>query len=428
MRLSSLAHLPEEGVPLQPEYFERLMDEWTHTLSSHVPELDSLLKSPAGIQLERGYFHTLKEICQQPFTWLETAAIASACRDRLQAFLRDARIFDGNGIMVLTGSGSSHFVGDCLTYALQASLRIPVQNVPSGSLLTHTDQATLPGHPCVTVSFARSGDSPESRGVLELLLEKNPLCRHLIITCNRNGRLATDYKGDSRVCALVLDDKTCDRSLAMTSSFTNMALAGLVLGMLQDPQGYHNLIVNLAQMGSDLLLRYSGALAHVASRDFKAAVYLGSGGRYGSARESALKMLEMTAGQIMAFSETFLGLRHGPMSGVRPETLIVCFLSSDPLVRAYELDLIAELNRKGLGMQKVIVGDEVPREIVMPSDLVVECPGLGALGDENVPVLHVLAGQILAFFCCLRMGLKPDSPSNEGVISRVVESFKIHKR
>ncbi|HVN78519.1 MAG TPA: tagatose-6-phosphate ketose isomerase [Terriglobia bacterium] len=428
MRLSSLAHLPEEGVPLQPEYFERLMKEWTITLSSHVPELDSLFKSPAGIQHERGYFHTLHEICQQPFTWLETAAIATASRDRIQAFLKESRVFNGNGTMVLTGSGSSHYVGDCLTHALQPSLRIPVQSVPSGSLLTHTDQITPRDRPCVIVSFARSGDSPESRGVLELLLEKNPLCRHLIITCNRNGRLAIDYRGESRVLALVLDDKTCDRSLVMTSSFTNMTLAGRVLGMLRDPEAYQNLAVNLAQMGSDLLERHTGELARVASREFKSAVYLGSGGRYGSARESALKMLEMTAGQIMAFSETFLGLRHGPMSGVRPETLVVCFLSSDPSVRAYELDLIAELNRKRLGMQKVIVGDEVPREIAMPGDLVVECPGMGALGDENVPILHVLVGQILGFFSCRRMGLKPDSPSNEGVISRVVESFTIHKR
>jgi len=276
--------------------------------------------------------------------------------------------------------------------------------------------------------LARSGDSPESRGVLELLLERNPLCRHLIITCNRNGRLATNYREDPRVFALILDDKTCDRSLVMTSSFTNMALAGLVLGMLDDPQRYHSIAADLAQLGSDLLLHYSGALALVANREFKSAVFLGSGGRFGSARESALKMLEMTAGQVMAFSETFLGLRHGPMSGVRPETLIVCFLSSDVLVRAYELDLVAELNRKGLGLHKVIVGDEVPKEIVTSGDLVLECPGMRTLGDEDVPILYVLAGQILAFFSCLRLGLKPDSPSNEGVISRVVESFKIHKR
>jgi tagatose-6-phosphate ketose/aldose isomerase len=106
----------------------------------------------------------------------------------------------------------------------------------------------------------------------------------------------------------------------------------------------------------------------------------------------------------------------------------VCFLSSDSLVRAYEMDLIIELNRKGLGMQKVIVGDDVPAHIVAPGDLVVECPGMASLGDENVPVLDALVGQLLGFFRCLRLGLRPDSPSTGGVISRVVGSFTIHRR
>jgi tagatose-6-phosphate ketose/aldose isomerase len=428
MRLHSLADLPKEGVVLQPEYFGRLMNQWTQELSSQVPELSHLFKPPIESQLDRGYYHTLWEICQQPFTWLETATIASSQSQQLKAFLAEAGVLGHQGAIVLTGSGSSHFVGNCLMYALQASIGTLVQTVPSGTLLTHTEQGTPPNTPCVMVSFARSGESPESFGTLELLLEKNIHCRHLIITCNRHGRLVTNHQGDPRVCALVLDDKTCDRSLAMTSSFSNMVLGGRVLGMLDSPGPYRKLVGELAQMGSDLLLRYSGPLARMAERDFKSAVYLGSGGRYGAAQESALKMLEMTGGQVMTFAETYLGVRHGPMSGIRPETLIVCFLSSDPLVRAYEVDLIVELKRKSLGLQKVIVGDEVPEETVVPGDLVVECPGMSNLGDENVPVLHTLTGQLLGFFRCLRLGLKPDSPSKEGVISRVVGSFTIHKR
>jgi tagatose-6-phosphate ketose/aldose isomerase len=428
MRLHFLADLPKEGVILQPEYFEGLMNQWTQELSSGVPELSGLFKPPIEIQLECGYYNTLWEICQQPLTWLETAALVSSQSQQLKAFLAKAEVFGHQGAIVLTGSGSSHFVGNCLVFSLQASLGILAQTVPSGTLLTHTEQGTPPNGPCVMVSFARSGDSPESIGALDLLLEKNSRCRHLIISCNRNGRLVTNHQGDPRVCALVLDDKTCDRSLVMTSSFSNMVLAGQVLGMLDSPEAYRKMVEELAQMGSDLLMRYSGALAQMAERDFKSAVYLGSGGRYGAAQESALKMLEMTGGQVLASAETYLGLRHGPMSGIGPKTLIVCFLSTDPLVRAYELDLIVELNRKGLGLQKVIVGDEVPKEAVLPGDLVVECPGMGNLGDENVSVLHTLTGQLLGFFRCLRLGLKPDSPSNEGVISRVVGSFTIHKR
>ncbi len=412
----------------QPEYTDKLMGAWLLELSTQVPELRGLLEQPPKNQLEQGYFHTLREICHQPLTWLETAAIVSSQGSRLNEFLAEAGIYGPDGALVLTGSGSSNFIGECLNYALQTSLRIPVQTVPSALLLTHPEQATPPNRPCVMVSFARSGDSPESFGALDLLLEKNPLCRHLIITCNRHGRLASSHKNNNRVYPLVLDDKTCDRSLVMTSSFTNMVLAGQSVGMLHVLAEYQRLVEQLAELGNSLLLRYSGALAHVSEQDFKSAIYLGSGGRIGAARESALKMLEMTSGQVMTFAETFLGLRHGPMSAVHPQTLLVCFLSSDALVRAYEMDLLIELNRKRLGMQKVIVGDDVPGEMVAPGDLVVECPGMGRLGDENVAVLHALVGQLLGFFRCLKLGLKPDAPSSGGVISRVVGSFTIHKR
>jgi tagatose-6-phosphate ketose/aldose isomerase len=157
-------------------------------------------------------------------------------------------------------------------------------------------------------------------------------------------------------------------------------------------------------------------------------VYLGSGGRYGSAREAALKMLEMTSGRVMSFAETYLGLRHGPMAAVDEESLIVCFLSSDEVVRAYEADLVRELNRKGLGAGKVLVGADVPGDLVSAGDLVIDVPGLETVDDDDATLLDVLVGQTLAFFRCMATGLRPDSPSDDGVISRVVESFEIHRR
>ena len=112
---------------------------------------------------------------------------------------------------------------------------MPVQTVASGSILTHPDQIVPRDQPCLVVSFARSGDSPESCAALDLLLERRPDCHHLIITCNGRGRLATSYLDDPRVLHIVLDDRTCDRSLVMTSSFTNMVLAGRMLASLDAP-------------------------------------------------------------------------------------------------------------------------------------------------------------------------------------------------
>jgi tagatose-6-phosphate ketose/aldose isomerase len=136
----------------------------------------------------------------------------------------------------------------------------------------------------------------------------------------------------------------------------------------------------------------------------------------------------MTGGEVTTFPETYLGLRHGPMAAVDDAALVVCFLSVDPVVRAYEADLLRELNRKKLGARKVVIGENVPADLVGPQDVVIDLAGLGAIGDEGAPLLDVLAGQLLAFFRCLTIGLRPDMPSDDGVISRVVEDFAIHRR
>ena len=137
-------------------------------------------------------------------------------------------------------------------------------------------------------------------------------------------------------------------------------------------------------------------------------------------------MLEMTAGRVSAMSETYLGLRHGPMSFVHSDTLVVCLLSSDPTSRAYEADLVRELDQKNLGMLKLVVGDDIPADLVRDHDVAIDCPGLSEVGDDAATVIDVVVGQLLGFFRCLREGLLPDSPSEGGVINRVVQSFTLH--
>ncbi|HEV8253785.1 MAG TPA: tagatose-6-phosphate ketose isomerase, partial [Vicinamibacteria bacterium] len=197
--------------------------------------------------------------------------------------------------------------------------------------------------------------------------------------------------------------------------------------MVDDAAGFQRRAASLASTGAEILLQHADALAAAARSEFDSAVYLGSGSRYGSAREAALKMLEMTGGGVKTLAETYLGLRHGPMSAIDDGALVVAFLSSDATTRAYEVDLLRELNRKRLGARKVIVGHDVPPDLIATRDVVVDVPGLGGVNDDDAPVLDVLVGQLLAFFRCLGMGLRPDSPS-EGVISRVVDDFAIHRR
>jgi len=393
---------------------------WLTSIAGASKEVAALLDRSDDEQRTAGYFHTLREILQQPATWLETGALMTPLAEELQS------VIEGVRTLVLTGSGSSQYAAECIRLALQSSLKIPVQTLGGGALLTHEGREIGPARPGLLLSLGRSGDSPESVGAISVILASEPEIRHLVVTCNAEGRLTKTYADNPRVKVILLAEQTNDCSLVMTSSFTNMVLAAAFLGMLNAPDQYMKLVEGLSRKAEDLLRTHIDTLAALSRRKFARAIFLASGAGLGAARESALKMLEMTAGGVWATSESYLALRHGPMSAVHPDTLIVCFLSSDPLVRAYECDLIRELNDKQLGMAKLIFGESIPAGLAQSQDVVIECDGLGELGDENAPVLDVILGQLLAFFRCLKEGLKPDSPSAGGVISRVVQEFRLH--
>jgi len=394
--------------------------EWLRALTKRQPKAAELLAKSSEEQQRLGYFHTLREICQQGSTWMQTCELMQRRAPALKETVKGIRS------LLLTGSGSSEYVGNCVEQVLQNDLSIPVQALGSGVILAYGSQGIPPNRPALMVSIARSGDSPESVGALALLLKAEPEIRHLVVTCNKNGSLATTFQSEPRVTIVTLDEATNDQGLVMTSSFTNLVLAARFLGLLDHPQRYRTIAERASTIVERIIGEYFGTLASTAKSSFKRAVFLGNGPRFGAAREASLKMLEMTAGRVITMSETYLGLRHGPMSYVHEDCIVVAFLSSDPVLRAYESDLLRELNNKDLGLLKIIVGEDIPKELVRKDDVVVECPGLKELGDENAPIIDVLIGQLLAFFRCMHEGLRPDSPSESGVISRVVQSFTLH--
>ena len=366
--------------------------------------LDRLRSSQGlGGLLDRN-FHTVREIAQQPLTWPATAELAGA-----------RRIYLGGAPIFVTGSGSSFYIAECLAPTLQDVVGVAARAVPAGDLLTHP-RGILPGpgEPLTLISLARSGDSPESWAAAERALRDRPSARHIVITCNPAGALAMRASDDPRARVIVLDEATCDRSLVMTSSFTNLFVAGLSLARRGD-------VLDMAAAAADVIEHHAGALAELAGTELSSVVYLGSGPAFGAAHEAQLKMVEMTAGGVTCMAETFLGLRHGPLSALRKDTLVVAFLSSDPLSRRYELDVLADIQRK-VGARTLIVGDGLPE---LAADLRIE---LGReLRDAELPALHVVVGQLLALFRCVAAGLDPDVPSAGGVITRVVERFRIYE-
>jgi tagatose-6-phosphate ketose/aldose isomerase len=394
--------------------------EWLRTLSDAGGRFSAILRE-SGEDPVDGYRHTIREICQQPATWPETAR----CMNEFRAEVSES--LHGCERVVLTGSGSSQYAGECVGPALSRDLGLPVDVHGGGALLLGAT-ASVAGEPALLVSLARSGESPESAAAVRKLLETEPRTKHLILTCNSRGRLARQFADNSRVRVVSLSDEVHDRSLVMTSSFTNLALSARFLGFLNRPDDYLALASRLDFAARRLLTTWPDRLSNFVSGGINRMVFLGDGCRFGAAREAALKLLEMTGGKVATMAETYLGLRHGPMCFVNDRTLVVCFLSSDPLIRAYEYDLIAELDAKRLGARKLVVGlEDAGAGLCRGSDLAVsyESPG-SDFDDSAVALLDVMIGQILGFHRCREEGLQPDCPSEQGIISRVVGEFRIH--
>jgi tagatose-6-phosphate ketose/aldose isomerase len=377
----------------------------------------------------RGTRYTPHEILRQPATWQTTYRICAERRPDLIQFLRGSHLDRAHLLrptIFLVGAGTSDYVGRALAPLLRRLWGCEVWAVPSTDLLTNFEDLAFPDRPYLWVSFSRSGESSEGLAVLEAAIERYPNVRHVLVTCNQTGRMAgLCEKSSDRAFVLVLDDTANDRGLAMTSSYTNMVVAGHCLAHVFSPGDYDEQFSLLQHAGERFLERAQEVAAAIAQQDFAKACFVGSGVLRAVAQESALKLLELTAGKIYTMSESSLGLRHGPMSALDGNTLFVSLVSRDRRRRNYELDLLEEIHRKQLGKLRVVVTPESTDRLGPIADhvLSLHAPDLG--DDYRAPV-DVMLAQLLGLFSSLRLGLKPDSPSPNGAISRVVSQVNIY--
>jgi len=384
--------------------------------------LSSLLEKPLPEREAAGYLHTAAEIAAQPELWRATARLMASRAEELGAFLGPAPR------LLLAGAGSSHYVGLSIAPALRRVFPC-VEAIPSTEILMDPESA-FPRDEFILVSFARSGDSPEGNEVARLAAALRPgLARQLAITCNAKGALARIVGALGEGGRVVVLPELCnDRSLAMTSSFSCMALAGLSLGWAAAPGGaaaFAERAEGLASLGEAVIPRFSDLAASLASKGFKRAFFLAPRPFLGGAYEAHLKVQELSGGAILSKAEDMLGLRHGFMAAIDPESLVVLLCSSDPYRRAYELDLARELRAKRLGKTTLVVA-ETARDFEGLADILFETGSAPGVDDDARALLAVLPGQLLGLFASLELGLKPDAPSPSGVINRVVQGVAIH--
>lgn len=360
---------------------------------------------------------TAREIAQQPQVWPQIDALVAGHRAALDAFLAPLLASPALRI-VLTGAGTSAFLGECLAPAMLAegwrAEAVPTTDIVSGP--QHFLQADVP---TLLVSFARSGSSPESLAAVELAEQLVKDVHHLVITCNADGALYRMAQGRANACAILLPDATHDRGFAMTTSFTSMLLAAaLAFGVL--PAGSAAV---LSAAGAALHASALPLLQSLVAQQFRRVVYLGSNELRGLAREASLKLLELTDGRVVALFDSPLGFRHGPKTVVDEQTLVVVLLSNDAQARRYDLDLLRELRNDGRAGRVLALSGQASAELG-DDDVVLE--GAAALDDLALALPYIVFCQSFALLQSLAQGLRPDTPSVSGTVNRVVRGVTIY--
>ena len=378
--------------------------------------------APADLD-RRGAAHTAREIAQQPEVWRAVHALVASRREALDAFLQpllarpDLRI-------VLTGAGSSAFIGQCLAPALLQQLGaqpgIRVEAIATTDIVSSPAQCLQPGVPTLLVSFARSGNSPESLAAVDLADATVDECHHLAITCAAEGTLARRLDARARAQVLLLPDETHDRAFAMTSSFTGMLLAAAwAFGLpLPTPQA-------LGDAATRLLASEADRLVALSEQPFERVVVLGSNGLKGLAHEAALKILELTDGRLVALADSPLGFRHGPKTVLNERTLVLILMSNDSYTCRYDQDLLRELRRQGRGRVVALSTAALNgTDALSEDDVLLDLPA--NVPDLALAPVALVFGQCLALLASLKLGITPDNPSASGTVTRVVSGVTIH--
>ena len=369
---------------------------------------------------------TATEIHQQPSTWEKTIEQVRSRAEEIKAFINKV-IHQEDYDVILTGAGTSEFVGNALYSYLNRKLNYKVKSYATTDLTATPENYVSAHKPTLLISYGRSGDSPESIGAIQSVEAVNDNLYHLFITCNKDGALSkrANTEGD-RCLAINLTPETLDKSFAMTSSFTNMYLATVLcfsLDNFDETVAAVNDVIGAAKQLVEedwpTIKEFDDAF------DYGRIVYLGTNTLKGIAQESALKMLELNAGKIVTMYDTPLGFRHGPKSIIDNTTLTVLYLSDGEYQRQYELDLLKEMS----GQRKenrIMVVCNTPCELVKSLANYYYCFDTPAKDNVFVGLDYIIVAQLMALFASIRNHFTPDNPCPTGEVNRVVKGVILY--
>jgi glucosamine--fructose-6-phosphate aminotransferase (isomerizing) len=323
--------------------------------------------------------HTYNEIQLQTEAWAQALDVTSASHLSIAG--------DYNQV-IFTGCGSTYYLSLAAAALYQELTGCPARAVPAGELLLNpktilADQKTL------LVAVSRSGTTTETVKAAEAFKAGKR---------GDVGVISNYANGLSKLADVnLVISKGQEQSVAQTRSFASMYVAASVLcARMAGRDDLVKAMERLPEVGNWVIRNYESFAKEIGEKlDFDRFYFLGSGILYGLACEANLKMKEMTLTHSEPFP--FLEFRHGPMSMVNQNAVVVGMLSD--VNRVHEAKVLSEM--KTLGGTVISLGEkkaDVQFESLIPES---------ARGVLYLPVL-----QLMAFYRSLAKGLNPDKPNH----------------
>lgn len=394
--------------------------------------MEKVISKLLGVEISKledcSGLNTAKEIIQQPDTWRESVKNLIKNKIEIKSFI-DSFLSKKEFRIILTGAGTSAFAGEVCEPYLTSLLNKRVEAIATTDLVASPKSYFIKDIPTLLVSFARSGNSPESVHAVNLASQLVDDLYQIVITCNENGKLAKNTVNDEKSLLLLMPPQTNDLGFAMTSSFTTMVLNAMAVFNIDNIENFSSDVDKLSNSVNDFIENNIEKVTSLSNEDFERIVYLGSSTSKGIARESALKVLELTAGKVNASYDTPLGFRHGPKSVVDDETVSVIYISNDEYTRKYDLDLAKEMLAHKKNDKVVIVGDNIEEDILNKADYVFNVENINYNVENKVllPLQQIIFGQMLSFLKSVNLGITPDNPCPTGEVNRVVQGVILHE-
>lgn len=367
-------------------------------------------------------FDTAKEISQQPSTWIKTLKLIQTQKNEIQLFLNQLGNM-GTYDIILMGAGTSEYIGNSLVQYLNQVSHFSARSVATTDMILNPSSFIDVKKNTLFISYGRSGNSPESMGAVDAVNAVTDKAFHLFVTCNKEGSLAKSARTAEHTYAMQLPDETNDLGFAMTSSFSNMLLATVLIFNLDKLNEFDSMISGLSDSVAKDMSRNAESISNLVNEfKFERIIYLGSNCMKYFAQESALKVLELTAGKISTLYDSLIGFRHGPKSFINDKSLIVLYLSDDEFARKFELDLIEEIKSQQKGYKMLVV---YHKDVRVEADYVIQCT-TSELPMELVGLKMIIVAHMIAFFKSFSLKITVDNPCPTGEVNRVVTGVTIY--